>query len=504
MLKQFLSVTKADKLRTQFKLGLAQNRSGDSAECRPRWPNFRRHRRILPGFSGDYSSWDNCNTRPGTATRPARRFRRPWPPIPPLKLRPRRATCWGGFILTPGNSSTLPVPGLEWPSIIPRLRLAADAAFQQGVALKEAGKNDDALAALQKFAKAHPENPNSIKARQLAASILASQGKGAESAAMLADLAKDPKASDVVIYELAWAQRGQKDMPGAMETYRRLLKDHADSKFAPAARTELAELFYADKNYDQAVPLLEAVASDASADPKIKASASYRLAWCYQKLNKPGKAAAIFTDFAAQYPDDPQTPAALLQAGIAQADAGTLDLAEKNLSTLLTRYPDHKDVPIAMLKLGEVQAGQNNFEASLKTNQAFLQKYPSDSFAYRAEFGVGWALENQKKYDDARAAYQKVTAASNGETAARAQFQTGETYLAEQKFEQAVPALLAVDDVYAYPKWSARALFEAGRAFEQLKQPEQATQQYTQLISKYKDAPEAGLAQDRLKTIKGS
>ncbi len=293
-------------------------------------------------------------------------------------------------------------------------------------------------------------------------------------------------------------------MPGAQETYKRLLKDHADSRFAPAARTELAELLYSEKNYDQAAPLLEAVTSDASADDKIKSSASYRLAWCYQKLNKPDKASAIFTEFAGKYPDDPQAPAALLQAGIAQADAGTLDIAEKNLSTLLSKYPDHKDAPIAMLKLGEVQAGQNNFDGSLKTNQAFIEKYPKDSFAYRANFGVGWALENQKKYDDARAAYQKVISASNGETAARAQFQTGETYLAQEKFEQAIPALLAVDDVYAYPKWSARALFEAGRAFEQLKQPEQARQQYTQLVNKYKDAPEAGLAQDRLKTIKGS
>jgi hypothetical protein len=41
---------------------------------------------------------------------------------------------------------------------------------------------------------------------------------------------------------------------------------------------------------------------------------------------------------------------------------------------------------------------------------------------------------------------------------------------AEGKFEEAA-ALLAVEDVYAYPQWSARALLEAGGAFEQLKQP---------------------------------
>jgi TolA-binding protein len=66
----------------------------------------------------------------------------------------------------------------------------------------------------------------------------------------------------------------------------------------------------------------------------------------------------------------------------------------------------------------------------------------------------------------------------------------------------AVAALLAVDDVYAYPQWSARALVEAGRAFEQLKQNDQASAQYAVVVSKYKDTPEAGLAQERLKAIK--
>jgi len=43
-----------------------------------------------------------------------------------------------------------------------------------------------------------------------------------------------------------------------------------------------------------------------------------------------------------------------------------------------------------------------------------------------------------------------------------------------------IPALLAVDDVYAYPTWSARALLEAGRAFEQLQADRSAKQADTQ------------------------
>jgi TolA-binding protein len=94
-----------------------------------------------------------------------------------------------------------------------------------------------------------------------------------------------------------------------------------------------------------------------------------------------------------------------------------------------------------------------------------------------------------------------VISQNSSPTAARAQFQIGETYFAQAKYDQAAAALLAVADVYAYPEWAARATFEAGRVFEQMKQPQAAKQQYATVVNKYKDAPEAALAQKRLAAL---
>ena len=233
--------------------------------------------------------------------------------------------------------------------------------------------------------------------------------------------------------------------------------------------------------------------------------ASYRLGWCYQELKKPAKAATAFAAYGRKGGgSDEMNASALLQAGLAYALDQRYDKSEQALSEMLGKYPNHKDAAVAMLKLGEVRAEQNNYDASERTYREFLQKYSSSEFAYRAQFGIGWALENRKQFDEARQAYQKAISMTNGPTAARAQFQIGETFLTQGKFEQAVPALLAVDDVYKYPDWSARALFEAGRAFEQLKQPDQAKKQYTDIVNKYKDAPEADMARERLKSMTGA
>jgi TolA-binding protein len=186
---------------------------------------------------------------------------------------------------------------------------------------------------------------------------------------------------------------------------------------------------------------------------------------------------------------------------LAYAEQKQFDQAESSLAAMVRQHPKNAQLSIALLRLGEVQAELGKYDASAQTYSMFLQKFPNDALAPRARFGIGWSLENRKKYDEARAEYKKVIAASNSETAARAQFQIGETYLGEGKFDLALPALLAVEDVYAYPQWSARALFESGRVFEELKQVDQAKKQYEQVAAKYKETPEAALAKERLKAI---
>lgn len=386
----------------------------------------------------------------------------------------------------------------------PKDKYADEAAFQQGVALREAKQLNEAAEALKAYAAAHPDGKYAVKARQLAASCLKDLGKNDQALAMLSELARAPNAAgaDAVLYDLAWAQRDAKDTSAAQTTYRRLLSEHADSKFAPAARTELGQLLYNDKKYEDAAQFLGQAVADKSADAKTVAIAEYYLGLCYEKLNKPDKAAAALAAYTLKGgATDDMNASALLEQGLSLASAKDSEKAAQALSQMLQKYPTYKDAQVAMIKLGQVQADMNSFDASAQTYRLFLEKNPDSKFAYQAHFGIGWALENQKKYDEARKEYQKVIAATNGQTAARAQFQIGETFLAEGSFDKAIPQLLAVEDVYKYPQWAARALFEAGRAFEQLKEKDQAKKQYTEIVTKYKDAPEAEMAQQRLKSL---
>jgi TolA-binding protein len=503
-LRRYAELPGTDRPQAQYKLGVAQLHTNQSDEARQSFSRATEGPSDSPWVQRAWFERGQIDLKGKKPDLAAEAFRRviATGAAPEVAAPAEYQLGWAEF-----ESRHFTQAAEAWKEMAgkyPTDKLAADAIYQQGIALREAKLLSQAVDVLESYASAHPDGEHAIKARQVAAECLKELGKNDQAERILESLAAQAKGegADSVLYDLAWAQRDAKQFSAAEGTYRRLFSEHAQSKLAPAARTELAELLYNDKRYDDAAALLERVTGDKTAEAKIVSMANYRLGWCYQELKKSAKAAAAFAAFSqnAQGSDEMKA-SALVQAGLAYAIDQRYDKAEQVLSEMLTRFPGQKDAAVAMLKLGEVQAEQNNYDGSERTYREFLQKYSTSEFAYRAQFGIAWAFENRKQFEEARQSYQKVIAATNGPTAARAQFQIGETFLAQGKFEQAVPALLAVDDVYKYPDWAARALFEAGRAFEQLKQPDQAKKQYGEIISKYKDAPEADMARERLKSL---
>jgi TolA-binding protein len=148
--------------------------------------------------------------------------------------------------------------------------------------------------------------------------------------------------------------------------------------------------------------------------------------------------------------------------------------------------------------LGECLAVLQKWKKSEEIFARHVVRFSDGVLWYQAKFGVGWALENQGRCDDAINAYREVVARHQGETAARAQFQIGECLYAQKKFELAARELIKVDILYTYPEWSAAALYEAGRCMQYLGQDAQAREQFRQVASKYKQTRWAQMAQESL------
>ena len=387
----------------------------------------------------------------------------------------------------------------------PTHELAADAMYQRAICLNEAGKTEDSLAALKAYSTTHPKGKNITQAQQLTGAALAKLGRHDEAAKMLSSLAGDAASrSDLVLYDLAWSQRTLKNIDGAIKAYQDLIAGYKESKLLTPARVELAELLYGQEKFAEAGTLLEQAVADKNIDAKTLAAANYRLGWCHAKANSHAKAAAAFAAFIATNPKDALTPSALYQAGMAYRASGKLAEAQQQFAALVTQHPQDELAPTALLRQGETQAEASEYPQSAKSYQQFVAAHPKSEFVHLAHFGIGWAAEQQKQYDAARAAYTKVIEVTNTETAARAQFQIGETHFAQKNYELAAKELLKVEIVYAYPAWSAKALYEAGQAFEQLNQHEEARAQYERCVANYTKEPAADLAKKRLDALKSA
>lgn len=151
-----------------------------------------------------------------------------------------------------------------------------------------------------------------------------------------------------------------------------------------------------------------------------------------------------------------------------------------------------------LLRLGECYAALQQWEKSEPVFAEFLARFPEREEWFQAQFGLGWAREHRAQYDQAIESYRVLIGRHRGVTAARAQFQVGECLFAKRDYEPAARELLKVDILYAYPEWSAAALYEAGRCLELLGKPADARRQFEAVSTRYPDTQWAKLAAERL------
>src|SRR5207237_7349293 len=129
---------------------------------------------------------------------------------------------------------------------------------------------------------------------------------------------------------------------------------------------------------------------------------------------------------------------------------------------------------------------------------------PNSPWVHEARYGMGWALQNLKKQDDAVNMYGQVTANTATEIAAKAQLQIGLCRMEQKRYPEATTALLVVPFTYDYPELSAVALIEAARTFSELKQEDQAAKLLQRVIKDHPESKWAEVARERLGALKKS
>ncbi len=293
------------------------------------------------------------------------------------------------------------------------------------------------------------------------------------------------------------------------DAYRKLAEEFPESAISVDGRFEHAELLADRGDHENAVKLLKEALDKEPTDAAVPADTTERIRLrlggsLYARKDFAGAGSQF--EAVASNPKSPYLAQALYRAGECLLAAGEGAKAAEKLVVFRDKGEFHNVGGVsdrAVLRLGQAYLAAKNWDAARQSFDTFLQRYGNSPYAADARFGIGFALQNQGKFDDAINAYSAVIAATNSEIAARSQVKIGECRLAQGKKSEAAAAFLLAAYGYDYPEIVYAAALSAALAQAEDGKPADAERVLRKLL---KDAPKdsewAKAAQERLEKLK--
>jgi TolA-binding protein len=281
--------------------------------------------------------------------------------------------------------------------------------------------------------------------------------------------------------------------------YRTLIDQVGDLPIATEARFELAEMLAQRNEHDAALQLLNDVL-DKEPGPELTEKVRLRLGGIHAAKGNI-KAALQQFEAVASNPKSPLLGWAHYRAGEALIQNQQCPEAVKRL-VIFRDNPSWNNVPgltdRALMRLGYAHARLKSWDESRVAYERLVNNFPSSAWADEGRYGIGSALQQQKNFDGAASAYSQVVSRTATDLAAKAQLQIGLCRMEQKRYLDAANAFLVIPSTYDYPELGAAALLEAGKAYLELSQREQANRQFERILREFPNTPWADAAKEKL------
>jgi len=196
-------------------------------------------------------------------------------------------------------------------------------------------------------------------------------------------------------------------------------------------------------------------------------------AQAYEAKGDLGRALASYRVLVRRFPQTMEAPEAQYKVGFLNEQNGDIDAAFKAYQKLIKDYPRSKDFEPAVESMFRIATlyldGEkvkllgipvmSSMNQAVQKNEAVIKAAPFGKYAPLSQFNIGQALERQKKYSEAVAAYQAVVEKYPlNDIADDAQYQIGYAWMqmsSEGLYDQMATAraIEAFDDfLFRYPK----------------------------------------------------
>jgi TolA-binding protein len=397
----------------------------------------------------------------------------------------------------------------ELLEMAPERTQAAEAALLRARSLEAEQQHDAALAAYLLVLEDFEESQQAPWAMFSAAKLHEKLRQHREAVVLLERLASHhPEFPhlDAVLYRLAWVQMELDRHSESDGTFRRLVRDFKDSRFWGDAVYRQAERAFEAGDFAEAVELVDKLIQRAT-DSSLLSHALYLKGKIAAQTARWAEVLAAMQRLVSEFPESTlQLPARYWTAEslyrLEQFEEAGVAFEELSIET-----GGRDDTWLAMVPLrrAQVLAQQHEWEQAQKIAAGIAQRFPDFRQQYEVDYLLGRCLSNRARFSEAREAYLRVVRSPTGgrtETAAMAQWMIGESYFHQKEYDLAIRAYHRVESLYAFPRWQAAALLQAGKCHELKQEWKQALRLYAQLLKEYPQTPFAEDASKRLKQLR--
>jgi len=388
---------------------------------------------------------------------------------------------------------------------------AHEARLARARSLERLGQQEEALDAYLEIAQSSERNEQWATATLASIGLLESAGRVEQAIDFLKQLKRHPqrhRRMDLVLYKLGWLESIAGNPQKSFASYKTLYLEQPDSEYWTDATYRMADIAYKEDKIETAETLIKKLnrVHQEQPNPELIPFVKYLEGRISAHQEDWTTTIRILRPMVDNYPDSPVATSAHFWLAEAYFQLKEYEKAILHL-VAVGKAKDTESEPwqaIVLLRLAQIKAIQRSWEDVDQTLSWLQDRFRDFDRSYEVRYLEGQRLVAAAQFDEARTSFQETIDDPRGqftETAAKAQWMIGETYLHQNAVEQALRAYLKVDMLYDYPQWRAAALLQAGKCYERLGKLTDARKLYERITTEIPTTSYHAAAQKRLLQI---
>lgn len=374
----------------------------------------------------------------------------------------------------------------------PKGQFIKTALYRMGEAAYAAQDYPAALEALDRYLGQETEPAARQRAVQSRGEVLYFLKRTADAQSAISPLntkETPPEIRSRTLYFLGKIALDTGNLPEAVNCFKTLGDAIPDGPLAPYAHYQLACVYLAKNELENAAGEFSALATNTKTDAALRAEARFRSGEAYDKIGWYAQAISAFDQLLKEFPDSPFARQAESGRAWAFYHAGKFPEAAAATETLLKKMPqDAPEVPGMQYLRGNCLQQQQQYDAALALYAKIRAEHPTSEFAGRAQYKIAWCLYLTGKLDDAKRDISAfLQQPSDPKLVGDAAFLLGTILAAQNQYESAYEEFRLVAEKYAGAEFGAEALYKSGECLALLNKTEEAAKVFETFAQQYPD-----------------